>query len=62
MNLELISTKGSHKSMLIYHEDPNALHIGTQDDHCWFIPFAKGEDAFSSKEASESIFILPSKK
>ena len=58
MNLALISAKGSPKSRLIYHEDPTALHIGTQEDHCWFVPFAKGEDAFSSKEASSRIEML----
>lgn len=58
MNLSLISANGSPKSRLIYHEDPTSLHIGTQDDHCWFIPFAKGEDAFSSKEASSQVEML----
>lgn len=32
------------KIKMIYHEDTQALHIGTLDKHCYFVPFAKGQD------------------
>ncbi len=43
---------------MIFHEDPTSLHIGTQSDHCWFVPFAKGEDAFAAKENSSRVEML----
>lgn len=58
MDLSLIAAKGSPKSKLIYHEDPSALHIGTLAEHCWFVPFARGEDAFLSKEHSSRVEML----
>ncbi len=58
MDLSLISLKNSPKSKMIFHEDPKSLHIGTQPDHCWFVPFAKGEDAFATKENSSRVEML----
>ena len=40
MDISAISKKNSPKNRMIYHEDPQALHIGTLPKHCYFIPFA----------------------
>ena len=58
MNISLIAKKGSPKSFMIYHEDPQTLHIGTLPDHCYFIPFEKGQDAFAEREASKRFELL----
>ena len=57
MDISLIAKKDSQKSFMTFHEDPESLHIGTLADHAYFIPFAKGQDAFSSRETS-SVFEL----
>ena len=41
MDISKISSVGSPKSKMIYHENTEALHIGTLDKHCYFIPFSK---------------------
>ena len=58
MNIEKISAKGSPKSRMIYHEDPHQLHIGTLGKHCYFIPFAKAQNPFESREKSERFELL----
>ncbi|MCR4793299.1 MAG: glycoside hydrolase family 2 [Lachnospiraceae bacterium] len=58
MDLSLISKKGSQKSYMIYHEDPESLHIGTLPDHAYFIPFSKGQDAFGDREGSDVFELL----
>ena len=58
MNIEKISAKGSPKSRMIYHEDPQQLHIGTLEKHCYFIPFAKAQNPFESREKSERFELL----
>ncbi|MBQ8790807.1 MAG: DUF4981 domain-containing protein [Ruminiclostridium sp.] len=58
MDLSLISKKGSLKNGMIYHEDPEMLHINTEEDHAYFIPFAKGEDAFSDRKNSSYFELL----
>ncbi len=58
MDLSLISRKGSAKSCLIYHENPDALHIGTLPPHCMFTPFKKGADPFAGKECSDRTELL----
>lgn len=52
MNLERIALPGSAKSKMIYHENPNELHINTLDKHAYFVPFDKGQDPFASREES----------
>ena len=52
MDISKISSVGSPKSKMIYHENTEALHIGTLDKHCYFIPFSKGQDPFESREKS----------
>ncbi len=58
MDMSLISKKGSLKNGMIYHEDPEQLHINTEADHAYFIPFAKGEDAFQNRESSSRFELL----
>ena len=58
MDISAISKKNSPKSRMIYHEDPQALHIGTLPKHCYFIPFAPGEDSFSARENSSRFKLL----
>lgn len=58
MNIEKISAKGSPKSRMIYHEDPQQLHIGTLGKHCYFIPFAKVQNPFESRKKSERFELL----
>lgn len=58
MNIEKISAKGSPKSRMIYHEDPKQLHIGTLEKHCYFIPFAKAQNPFESREKSERFELI----
>ena len=58
MDISAISKKNSPKNRMIYHEDPQALHIGTLPKHCYFIPFAPGEDSFSARENSSRFELL----
>ena len=58
MDISTIAKKDSPKSKMIFHEDTEKLHIGTLPDHCYFIPFAKGQDAFSPREESERFELL----
>ncbi len=58
MKMSCISAPNSPKSKLIYHEDPQSLHINTLPDHAWFIPFAKGECPFGRKTDSSRIELL----
>ena len=58
MDISAISKKNSPKNLMIYHEDPQALHIGTLPKHCYFIPFAPGEDSFSTRENSSRFKLL----
>ncbi len=58
MNIAQLAKEGTARSYMKYHEDPEALHIGTLPDHCYFIPFAKEQDAFSDRESSECFELL----
>ena len=58
MNISKISAAGSPKSKMIYHENTDALHIGTLDRHCYFIPFSKEQDPFGSRESSDRFELL----
>lgn len=46
------------KELMKLHENFNVLHEGVQDDHCYFIPFAKDEDAFADRETSSRFELL----
>ncbi len=58
MRISDIAEKGSPKSEMIFHEDPQKLHIGTLPDHCYFIPFAKGQEALGGMDSSERFELL----
>ena len=58
MDMSLISRKGSAKSRMIYHENPEQLHIGTLPSHCYFIPFGKEQNPFEGREKSECFELL----
>ena len=58
MNIKNLSKPDSPKSFMIYHEDAEALHIGTLVDHCYFIPFAKTQNPFENREKSECFELL----
>lgn len=58
MDIFTIAEKDSPKSAMIYHENPEQLHINTLPDHCYFIPFAKEQNPFSDREASERFELL----
>ena len=58
MDISLISKASSPKSRMIYHEDPDKLHIGTLPPHAYFIPFAKGQNPFDSRYESERFTLL----
>lgn len=58
MNILTIAKERSPKSFMIYHEDTEKLHIGTLLPHCYFIPFAKGQDAFGVRESSQRFELL----
>lgn len=51
-----ISTGGKKLKEILekrYHENFEALHVGTQPHRNYFIPFAKGQDAWGRREASQ---------
>lgn len=53
MDIGKISKAGSQKSFMIYHENPEALHINTMPEHCYFIPFSENQNPFDSRENSD---------
>ena len=58
MDLSKISAAGSAKSQMIYHENMEVLHVNTLEKHNYFIPFAKGQNAFDSREKSQRFELL----
>ncbi len=58
MDISLISENGTPKNKMIYHENPEALHIGTLPPHCYFIPFRKGQNPFESRYNSDFMELL----
>lgn len=58
MDISKISACGSPKSKMIYHEDPQQLHIGTLEKHCYFIPFAADGSPFDRRENSSRFELL----
>ncbi len=58
MDISKISKQGSQKSFMIYHENPEALHINTLTEHCYFIPFSENQNPFDSRESSDCIEFL----
>ena len=58
MDISKIAVPGTPKSKMIYHEDPQQLHINTLGKHCYFIPFGKEQDPFADRESSERLELL----
>lgn len=58
MRLEQIAAAGSPKSKMIYHENPDMLHVNTMEKHSYFIPFAKGEDPYADRQESSFFELL----
>lgn len=58
MDISKISAAGSPKSHMIYHEDPQQLHVNTLEKHCYFIPFGTAEDPFDNRERSGRFELL----
>ena len=40
------------KESMVFHEDPKVLHVNTEPDRNYYIPFAPGEDASKRRELS----------
>ena len=58
MKINEIAAAGSPKSKMIYHENPEMLHMNTLARHSYFIPFAKNQDPFAKREESKSLELL----
>ena len=58
MNINQISQKNSSKSHMIFHENPDVFHVNTLPNHCYFIPFAKGQNPFLARERSKQFELL----
>lgn len=58
MDISKIAAPGTPKSKMIYHEDPDNLHINTLERHCYFIPFGKNEDPFKERQCSGQFELL----
>jgi len=58
MNLELITKKNSPKSKMVYHENPEVLHVNCETENAWFVPFGKDQNPFETKEKSRYVQLL----
>lgn len=58
MDITKIAAPGSPKSAMRFHEDPESLHVNTLPNHCYFIPFATGQDPFAPRECSDKFELL----
>ncbi len=58
MNITSISVPGTAKSKMIFHENPEALHINTLSRHCYFIPFDRSQNPFDPRETSSRFELL----
>ena len=58
MDISKIAAPNSPKSKMIYHENPEALHINTLPNRCYYVPFAKNQDPFAERECSERFQLL----
>ncbi|MGN0687868.1 MAG: glycoside hydrolase family 2 TIM barrel-domain containing protein [Oscillospiraceae bacterium] len=58
MDIAKISAYGSQKSRMIYHENPDALHINTLSKHCYYIPFGEEQNPFEDRESSRRFELL----
>lgn len=44
--------------MTLYHENTSTLHVNTEPNRNYFIPFARSEQVFNDREASERFYLL----
>ncbi len=58
MDISKIAAANTPKSKMIYHENPEKLHINTLDKHCYFIPFGKDQNPFENRENSDRLELL----
>ena len=58
MDISLITPEGTPKSKMIFHENPDKLHIGTLEKHCYFIPFSSEQNPFDDREKSDRFLLL----
>lgn len=58
MDISKIAAPNSPKSKMIYHENPEALHVGALPNRCYFVPFAKTQDPFAERESSQRFELL----
>ena len=58
MNIQQISRTNSTKAQMIYHENPDVFHVNTLPDHCYFVPFAVGQNAFEERGKSKRFQLL----
>ncbi|MCH5347959.1 MAG: DUF4981 domain-containing protein [Oscillospiraceae bacterium] len=58
MDISKIAAPGTPKSKMIYHEDPQELHVNTLEKHCYFIPFGKEQNPFEDREKSDRFELL----
>ena len=61
MNINQISQNNSSKSHMIFHENPDVFHVNTLPDHCYFVPFAKGQNPFEKRGRSGCFKLLNGK-
>ena len=40
------------KQYMTFHENPEILHVNTEESRNYYIPFAPGEDAFAGRKSS----------
>lgn len=58
MDISKIAASNTPKSKMIYHENPESLHINTLDKHCYFIPFGMEQNQFDDREKSDRFYSL----
>ena len=58
MDVLQVAKKGSAKAEMVYHENPDIFHVNTLDNHCYFIPFAKGQNPFADRKKSSRFELL----
>ncbi|MCQ2584765.1 MAG: DUF4981 domain-containing protein [Treponema sp.] len=58
MNIKNIAKTASPRSFMVFHEDAENLHVGTMQNHAYFIPFGKNQNPFENREKSERFELL----
>ena len=58
MNILQIAKPDSCKAQMVYHENPDIFHVNTLPNHCYFVPFAMGQNPFESRQKSKRFELL----